>query len=48
MITIRMFNGKWRIEICETWEFETIEDLKYNLDNIIEKKDKYGRLNHES
>ena len=27
MITIRMFNGKWRIEICETWEFETIEDL---------------------
>ena len=44
-----MFDGKWRMEIVdEIWQFDTIEDLKYIFDNIIDKKDKFGRINNES
>jgi hypothetical protein len=45
MIKLLMYGNNWRIEIGdEIWEFPTLEDMKINLDKILDIKDKFGRL----
>lgn len=45
MITIKIYDGKWRMEInSEIWEFDTLEQLRTNHNNILEIKDRFGRI----
>jgi len=44
MIKITMFENKWRIQIDEIWEFETQKELMKILNQLIDFKNKYGRL----
>ena len=39
-----MFENKWRIQIDEIWEFETQKELMKILNQLIDFKNKYGRL----
>ena len=45
MITIRMFNQKWRLKIeSEEFEFDRDVDLLAEVEKIVELKDKHGRI----
>ena len=45
MITIRMYQGKWRLNISdEEWEFEDKIFMEEALKNLLSLKDIYGSL----
>jgi hypothetical protein len=44
MISIRMYDGKWRILINEEFEFECLNTLKDELNDLLRLKDIYGRI----
>ena len=44
MIAVKQFNGKWRIEINETWEFETVQELLQIIQQLIEYKHAFGQI----
>lgn len=45
MISQKMFDEKWRLLITEeTWEFESLDELKRVLSVILDYKNKYGQL----
>ena len=45
MIKLKMYEGKWRIDIeNETLEFKTKSEFKGFLDKILEIKEKHGKL----
>ena len=45
MITIKMHQGKFRIEIGdEIWEFKDLKEMQENLNRILIIKDKFGRI----
>ena len=46
MITIKMHQGKWRIIIGdEVWEFSNKQSCIDCLEDLMEFKDKFGRIN---
>jgi hypothetical protein len=48
MINLKMYNGKWRMEITnETWEFPTTQELKETLKSLIAQKDSYGHISRD-
>jgi len=44
MIKISLYEGKWRIVIDETWQFENRSELTTTLDLLLRLKDINGRL----
>lgn len=45
MITIKMNNEKWRLAIGdEVWEFETKKEMMKVLEQLIDFKEKYGKI----
>jgi len=49
MIILKQRNEKWRIVIGdEVWEFNSLELMKHNLDQILEIKKLHGILNNEN
>lgn len=45
MIKIKMYQNKWRIDIeDEEWETETLEELKVLLEQVLNLKNKFGRV----
>ena len=43
-LKIKQHEKKWRIEVQEEWEFETLKDMKETLDSLVSMKSKYGNL----
>jgi hypothetical protein len=40
-----MYEGKWVVEITgELWRFDDLNELQKNLKEILELKDKFGRI----
>jgi hypothetical protein len=46
MINIKIRNEKWRVEINETWEFETRARLQEILLELLRLKDNFGKINN--
>jgi len=45
-ITIKKYQEKWRLIIQnEEWEFENLHDMEEILQDILDTKTNYGRLN---
>jgi hypothetical protein len=45
MITIKQYNGRWRLVISgEEWEFKDLLELKVALDDILNLKEAHGRI----
>jgi len=45
MIKVNMVQGKWRIIIeNEEWEFGNSEESKKMINQLLDYKDKYGRI----
>ena len=45
MITIKMYEGKWRIEVDnEGWEVTNNDDLMHILTELIRMKNTWGRI----
>lgn len=43
-----MRDGRWTLEISEeTWQFHSLDDMKYELDSLFNKKIKFGRIKNE-
>ena len=46
MIKITMYEGNWQVHIGdEIWEFPSLIEMKSTLEQILEIKDTYGRIN---
>lgn len=45
MISIYMYDGKWRLKIGdEIWEFGSASEMQEVLKDVIGFKDRYGRI----
>ena len=44
-LVIRLRDDKWVLEIKdEVWNIDTLNDLRYELDRLFERKLRYGRI----
>ena len=43
-LNITQYNQKWRIEIVETLEFETFQEMQETLSSLLAYKQEYGEL----
>jgi len=43
-LKISQYDGKWRIEIVELWEFKTKQDFERCLNKLIDYKHKFGQV----
>ncbi len=46
-MNITQYSQKWRIEICEHWEFGTKKDFEDCLKKLIDMKSKYGNMKNK-
>jgi len=45
MITIKQRNDKWRVGLeKEIWEVNSVEELKFLIEEICKLKNKYGKI----
>ena len=47
MLQITNFQNKWRIKLLnEEWEFNSLQDAEFTLKQILELKEKYGKISN--
>jgi len=45
MITIKKYDGNWRLEIIkEEWEYKHLEELQESLNKILKLKEEFGNI----